>query len=95
MIQESWQANGEGRLELFIEGEEKAVAFMDLLKTESGKLVIKHTEVAPEMTGKGYGKELLAYVVDYSRQHNLKILPVCPYAKNLMYRDLEAYRDVM
>ncbi len=47
------------------------------------KLVIEHTEVNPTHEGNGIGKKLVLAVVDYAMAHDLKILPVCPFAKAL------------
>ncbi|QNR24419.1 GNAT family N-acetyltransferase [Croceimicrobium hydrocarbonivorans] len=95
MIEAKWKDNGEGIFE-YKEGPEAAVSgFMDLLQTESGKLVIKHTEVDENMSGRGIGKQLLEAVADYSRANDLKILPVCPFAKNIMYRFPDKYKDLL
>ena len=45
------------------------------------KIIIDHTEVNAEFNGKGVGKEMLLAAVDYARKNNIKILPLCPFAK--------------
>jgi predicted GNAT family acetyltransferase len=45
------------------------------------KLIIEHTVVNPAYEGHGLGKKLVFAVVDYARANNLKILPVCTFAK--------------
>jgi predicted GNAT family acetyltransferase len=45
------------------------------------KLIIEHTVVDPAYEGHGLGKKLVFAVVDYARTNNLKILPVCTFAK--------------
>ena len=45
------------------------------------KLVIEHTVVNPAYEGNGIGKRLVFAVVDYARDNQLKILPVCTFAK--------------
>lgn len=92
MLEQQWQENGEARF--YILDGEKRLAFMDLLQTESAKLVIKHTEVEPEYEGQGLGRKLLEAVAAYSREKGLTILPVCPFARNLMERDPDKYRDL-
>jgi predicted GNAT family acetyltransferase len=45
------------------------------------KLIIEHTIVNPSYEGHGLGKKLVFAVVNYARSNNLKILPVCTFAK--------------
>lgn len=43
--------------------------------------IISHTKVNEAAKGRGVGKKLVAYFVDYVSQQNKKILPLCPFAK--------------
>lgn len=70
-------------------GADPVMAYIDLLKTEAGKIVIRHTEVDPALEGQGIGKALLNHVFDYSRKIEFKILPICPFSKNVMYKNLD------
>ena len=45
------------------------------------KFIIDHTEVNPDFNGKGVGKKLVMAAVEYARTNNLKIIPLCPFAK--------------
>ncbi|MBF4491444.1 N-acetyltransferase [Flavobacterium sp. MR2016-29] len=47
------------------------------------KFIIDHTEVNEEFSGKGVGKKLVLAAVDYARSNNLKIIPLCPFAKSV------------
>ncbi|WP_369012870.1 GNAT family N-acetyltransferase [Flavobacterium anhuiense] len=47
------------------------------------KFIIDHTEVSPDFNGKGVGKKLVMASVDYARANNLKIIPLCPFAKSV------------
>ena len=58
------------------------------------KFIIDHTEVSDEFGGKGVGKKLLMATVDYARNNNLKIIPLCPFAKSVFDKD-EDIRDVL
>lgn len=53
------------------------------------KFIIDHTEVFPEFEGKGVGKKLVMAAVEYARANNMKILPLCPFAKALFERTKE------
>jgi predicted GNAT family acetyltransferase len=58
------------------------------------KLVIEHTEVNPTYEGNGIGKKLVFATVDYARENNLKILPLCTFAKALFDKTPEIH-DVL
>ncbi|MEN2399868.1 GNAT family N-acetyltransferase [Flavobacterium sp. MC2016-06] len=58
------------------------------------KFIIDHTEVSEDFAGKGVGKKLLMAVVDYARNNNLKIIPLCPFAKSV-FDKTEEIRDVL
>jgi predicted GNAT family acetyltransferase len=47
------------------------------------KIIIDHTEVNPAFNGKGVGKQLVMAAVAYAREHHLKIMPLCPFAKSV------------
>ncbi|RWW98779.1 GNAT family N-acetyltransferase [Flavobacterium cerinum] len=57
-----------------------------------GKIIIDHTEGNPEF--KGVGIKMLNKVVDYARENNVKIIPLCPFAKKMFDRT-ESIRDVL
>lgn len=58
------------------------------------KFIIDHTEVSPDFSGQGVGKQLVMAAVEFARGKNLKILPLCPYAKSVFERT-PAIRDVL
>ncbi|MBF4505558.1 N-acetyltransferase [Flavobacterium sp. JLP] len=58
------------------------------------KFIIDHTEVNEEFSGKGVGKKLVLAAVDYARSNNLKIIPLCPFAKSVFDKN-EDIRDVL
>jgi uncharacterized protein len=47
------------------------------------KMIIDHTEVN-EHKGEGVGTHLVAAAAEYARQHDIKILPVCHFAKVIL-----------
>lgn len=49
----------------------------------SEKFIIDHTGVEEEFAGKGYGRQLVMEAVEFARKEELKILPLCPYAKKV------------
>jgi len=42
-------------------------------------IALFHTEVPVELQGKGLGTKLAVYALNYAKDHNLKILPYCPF----------------
>ena len=58
------------------------------------KFIIDHTEVNPDFNGKGVGKKLVMAAVEYARTNNLKIIPLCPFAKSVFDKN-EDIRDVL
>ncbi|MHA7129136.1 GNAT family N-acetyltransferase [Algoriphagus namhaensis] len=45
------------------------------------KLIIEHTEVDESLRGEGVGIKLLEALVEDARARNIKVLPLCPFAK--------------
>ncbi|WP_264551289.1 GNAT family N-acetyltransferase [Flavobacterium sp. N2038] len=58
------------------------------------KFIIDHTEVNPEFNGKGVGKKLVMAAVEYARTNNLKIIPLCPFAKSV-FDKVQEIHDVL
>ncbi|MDR6761285.1 MULTISPECIES: GNAT family N-acetyltransferase [unclassified Flavobacterium] len=58
------------------------------------KFIIDHTEVSPDFNGKGVGKKLVMAAVEYARTNNVKIIPLCPFAKSV-FDKVEEIRDVL
>jgi predicted GNAT family acetyltransferase len=58
------------------------------------KIIIDHTEVNPEYNGKGFGKKMVSKAVEFARKKNIKIIPLCPFAKKVFDKTPE-FRDVL
>lgn len=50
-------------------------------------IIIDHTEVDESLRGQGIGRQLLDRIVEMVRQRNMKIIPLCPYAKSVFEKD--------
>lgn len=50
------------------------------------KIIIDHTEVDPDFEGQGVGKNMVMAAVEFARENNIKILPLCPFAKSVFNR---------
>ncbi|MDR2916424.1 MAG: N-acetyltransferase [Tannerella sp.] len=58
------------------------------------RIIIDHTEVDSLYEGRGVGKELFMYAVEFARENNVSIIPVCPFAK-AMFRRFPETNDVL
>ncbi|PVH26457.1 GNAT family N-acetyltransferase [Sphingobacterium corticibacter] len=58
------------------------------------RIIIDHTEVNPDFKGRGVGKTILMEIVSFARAKNIKILPLCPFAKSV-FDKTEEIRDVL
>ena len=58
------------------------------------KIILDHTEVNDAYRGQSIGKKILMYIVESARKNNIKIIPLCPYAKSV-FDKTESIRDVL
>ena len=63
--------------------------------TGNDKIVIQHTEVDEVLQGQGVAMHMLTELVTWARAKHLQIIPVCPFAKKVMEKDVEKYKDVL
>ena len=75
------------------DSEEKPLAEMSFVPSGEKIIKIEHTNVSDELSGQGVGKLLLKELIDWARQENKKIIPICPYAKAQMEKNKE-YHDM-
>ena len=78
----------------FVEVEGKKEAKMTYSMAGTKRLIIDHTEVQPTLKGQGVGKKMVLAAVDYARKNDLKIIPLCPFAKSVFNKTPEI-RDVL
>ena len=58
------------------------------------KFIIDHTEVNPDFRGQSVGKQLVMAAVQFARERDVKIIPLCPYAKSVFQKS-EDIRDIL
>ncbi len=88
------EANGEkGRL--VIKEDDEELGQMTYVYAGPQKIIIDHTEVDDRLKGQGAGKALVDAGADFAREQDLKILPLCPFAKRVMTGNRERYGDVL
>jgi uncharacterized protein len=70
------------------------LAEMTYSKAGDKLIIIDHTEVSDALRGKGAGKQLITAAVEYARKNQIKILPLCPFAKSVFDKSPE-FNDVL
>ncbi|KFF00116.1 GNAT family acetyltransferase [Chryseobacterium formosense] len=81
-----------GSFEAIIDG--NRAGLMTYTWAGEDRFIIDHTEVEEAYNGKGVGKEMLIKAVEFARQNNKKIIPLCPFAKATFQKN-EDLQDVL
>ena len=81
----------ENRFEMLTDGKLSVIEYQSF---DDKTLVLTHTEVAPELEGQGVGSRLVKETLDYVREHQLQIVPLCPFVSAYLKRH-PAYRDII
>ncbi len=66
------------------------LAFIDYLK-KNHTLVLTHTEVPEEISGKGIGKKLVQKVLNHVEKKSFKVIPQCSFIISYMKRHPETH----
>lgn len=80
--------------QFFVSVDGKQEGKMTFVFAGDDKIIIDHTEVNPGNNGKGFGKKMVAEAVKFSREKNITIIPLCPFAKSVFDKNLE-FSDVL
>jgi len=78
----------------FVSVDGKEEAKMTFVFAGNDTFIIDHTEVNPGHNGKGFGKKMVDRAVDFARENNYKIIPLCPFAKSVFDKTPE-FKDVL
>jgi uncharacterized protein len=57
-------------------------------------MAIDHTFVEPELRGAGIAQQLVDAAVAWAREHQRRIVPICPFVKTVFNRSPAKYADV-
>ena len=87
------QINERGRGAFLLEENNRRLGEMQI-GISDGVLTVYHTEVEPDMEGKGTAKELLETMVEYARTNKLKVIPLCPYVLSMFKKHPDKYEDL-
>lgn len=78
----------------YIEENNERAAEMTFSMAGNTTMIIDHTEVGDVLRGKGAGLKLVNAAVAYARENEIKIIPLCPFAKSVFDKK-EEIRDVL
>jgi len=86
--------DGNSKGSFFVDQDGEVTAEITYSKAGKDKIIIDHTEVSDKLKGQNVGKTLVKHAVEYARTHELKVIPLCPFAKSVIERD-ESLQDVL
>jgi hypothetical protein len=78
------------RYELSVDGHVAATYYT----LADGIITFVHTEVPPELGGKGIASKLIKGALDQVRASGLKVIPQCPFVKAFIEKNA-AYQDLL
>ncbi|RAI80087.1 N-acetyltransferase [Macrococcoides goetzii] len=84
----------QGNNKFYIGDEAQPEAEITFKPSGQDTIVIDHTYTDPKLRGQGIAKALVLKVTDYAKANNLKIIPLCSYARIVMERD-DALRQLI
>jgi predicted GNAT family acetyltransferase len=80
----------ESQYEATVEGQKALAAYY----RDGKKVTFTHTEVPPELEGRGIASKLVTAALDDCRQQNLRVVPQCAYVAAYIERHPE-YKDLV
>ncbi|RKG41570.1 MULTISPECIES: GNAT family N-acetyltransferase [Acinetobacter] len=78
----------------YVEQQGERLAEMTYSWAGTDKFIIDHTAVSDSLRGQGVGRHLVDAAVQFARERQVKIIPLCPFAKSVFDKDPEI-RDVL
>lgn len=74
------------RFELWVDGH---LGRIEYIINKTGLIFLTHTEVASELKGKGVASKMVKDALQYIEEHDLKLVPLCPYVAGYLKRHPE------
>lgn len=78
----------------FVEDDDMVQAELVYTMPSADKMIIEHTEVGESLKGQNVGFQLVQAAVEYARAHNIRIIPLCPFAHSVFERKPD-FSDVL
>ena len=86
--------SGDGKGCFYVKVDNDILAKLTYAQTGKEQMLLEHTEVDDELRGKNVGYQMVTAAVSYARQHNLKIIPICPFVQSVFEKKPD-YADVL
>jgi predicted GNAT family acetyltransferase len=71
------------RFELAVDGH---TAFIEYILAKGDIMFLTHTEVPDALGGKGVGSEIVEKALNYIKDHNYTLAPLCPFVAKYLTR---------
>ncbi|MBR07871.1 MAG: GNAT family N-acetyltransferase [Rickettsiales bacterium] len=78
----------------YVEQDGQRKAEMTYTWAGTDRIIIDHTEVDDELRGQGVGYEMVFASVQFAREQQISIVPLCPFAKSVFNKYPE-FKDVL
>ena len=78
----------------YVEEDGNILAEIIYSNPDINRMIIEHTEVDDELRGQNVGFQLVCHTVEHARTHNMKITPVCTFAKSVFDKKPD-FKDVL
>lgn len=77
----------------YMQDGEEFVSELTYQNADNKVMIVDHTKTREDMQGNGLASKIVDYVVNYARENDLKINPVCPFVKD-KFKETASYEDV-
>lgn len=88
------QKESDGKGEFYVEENGEILAKMTYVWSGADRIIIDHTEVSDKLRGKGAGKQMVASAVKFAEEKQIKIIPLCPFARSV-FNKVKEYQHVL
>ena len=61
----------------------------------AGRIAFTHTEVPHELEGRGVASALARHVLQFARDNQLKVVPLCPFILSYIRKHKAEYADIL
>lgn len=79
------ELNGNHEFVLRVNGQR--LGFLEYTRPDVGVMRIEYVEVSPELRGTGLGRQLVEKAVAFATESQLRVVPICSYARTVIQRD--------
>lgn len=94
MSQEIKHKESANRGMIYMEDESGITSELTYTKKDNGILIIDYTQTRKELEGRGLASMLVKQSVEFARENNYKIDPLCPFAE-VQFDLNKDFRDVL